>query len=54
MKVKFIKHPIALNIVNEVGDVVDLDDKKAMFLIENGYCEEMKTAPAKKKVTKKK
>lgn len=54
MKVKFIKHPIALNIVNEIGDVVEMHDKQAKMLVEEGYCEEVKTAPAKKKVTKKK
>ena len=54
MKVKFIKHPIALNIVNEIGDVVDMNDKQAQMLVEEGYCEEVKTAPAKKKVIKKK
>lgn len=54
MKVKFIKNPIALNIVNAVGDIVELDDQRGKFLVEHGYCEEIKKPVVKKATTKKK
>ena len=54
MKIKFIKNPIALNIVNAVGDEVDLDNQRANFLVENGYAEEVKKPVVKKTTPKKK
>lgn len=54
MKVKFIKFPIALNLSYNVGDVAEINDKQAKMLVEEGYCEEIKKAPVKKTVTKKK
>jgi len=54
MKIKFIKNPIALNIVNVIGDEVDLDNQRAKFLVENGYAEEVKKPVVKKTTPKKK
>ena len=54
MKVKFIKFPIAFNLSYNIGDVAELDDKQAKLLVEEGYCEEIKKAPAKKTTAKKK
>jgi len=54
MKVKFIKFPITFNLSYNVGDVAEIDDKQAKLLLEEGYCEEIKKAPAKKTTAKKK
>ena len=44
MKIVFVKFPIALNLAYNVGDIADLESKQAQLLIEEGYCEEVKTS----------
>lgn len=49
MKVKFVKYPIALNLAYNIGDEAELEDKQAKLLVEEGYCEEIKTSSKKTK-----
>lgn len=49
MKVKFVKYPIALNLAYNMGDEAELEDKQAKLLVEEGYCEEIKTSSKKTK-----
>jgi len=49
-KVKFIKFPIALNLVYGVGDIAELESKQAQTLIDEGYCEEIIEVKKKKPI----